>query len=255
MRAGAYIMPKPNGYVLHETPEIVVIATGFSRKSKNPKTGDMIQVWILNRQVHPVEAVRTGADSANCLDCKLRGKHGKGRLCYVRVGNAPANIWLAYQRGNYPYLGIDDYARAFSGRKIRFGAYGEPVLIPLHIIRALAVASDGHTGYTHQWRKAEYLPYSAYILASVDTETEYLDAKRLTWRTFRVRSKLAPMLPREISCPASAESGHKTTCADCRLCSGTYRNDPRKDVSIIVHGLIGVESKFQNLIQIGGVAA
>jgi hypothetical protein len=244
-------MPKPNGYVLYENADIVVIATGFTRKSNNPKTGDMIQVWILCRDIHPMEAIKTGADSANCLDCKLRGNHGKGRLCYVRVGNAPVQIWKAYHRGNYPYLGTDDYARAFSGRKVRFGAYGDPVRIPLHTVRDVAIASEGWTGYTHQWRNAEYLPYSAFILASVDTESEYLEAKRLTWRTFRVRATAAPLLPREISCPASAESGHKTTCTDCRLCSGTYRNDPRKDVSIIVHGLIGVESKFQKLIQIG----
>lgn len=244
-------MRKPNGYILHETEDIVVIATGFSRKSGNPKTGNMIQVWILVRRMNPVRAVKLGKDSFNCFDCKLRGKRGKGRTCYVRIITAPLGVWRAYKRGSYPFLGTDDYAQVFSGRKIRFGSYGDPVAVPLYLIREMAIASNGWTGYTHQWRNPEYLPYSAYIVASVDNETEYGAAKLAGWRTFRVRGESAPLLPREVSCPASAESGHKTTCEDCRLCSGTYLNDPRKDVSIIVHGMHGVAKRFETLIQIG----
>jgi hypothetical protein len=46
----------PNGFVIFESAFIVAIATGFKRKSANVKTGDMIQVWILNRNLHPVVA-------------------------------------------------------------------------------------------------------------------------------------------------------------------------------------------------------
>ena len=41
-----------NGYILYEGQsmidgqDIVVIATGFDKDSKNSKTGDMIQTWI-----------------------------------------------------------------------------------------------------------------------------------------------------------------------------------------------------------------
>jgi hypothetical protein len=234
---------KPTGYLLHEDADIVVIATTGTR---NPKTGDMVQVWILPRSINPMEAIKTGQDSLVCVDCKHRGVNGKGRTCYVRVANAPLGIWKKYQRGGYPTLAIADYAETFAGRKIRFGAYGEPVLIPLHIVRELAYASDGWTGYTHQWSNPAFAPYAAYIVASVDTPQEYREAKFLGWRTFRVRTVDSALLPNEITCPASDEAGKRTTCADCRLCNGSYVGDPRKDIAIIVHGIAA--KKF---IQIG----
>jgi hypothetical protein len=225
-----------NGYLLHEDSQIVVIATGFKRKSANPKTGDMIQLWILARDVNPVQALKTGQDIAVCLDCKHRGKNGKNRTCYVRVANAPLGVWKAYKRGNYPVLAMADYAQVFHGRKIRFGAYGEPVLIPLAIVAELARVCDGWTGYTHQWANPAFAEYRAFVMASVDTPQEHDAAKLAGWRTFRVRTEDSPLLTREIICPASEEGGKRTTCADCKLCSGTHDGDSRKDICIVVHG-------------------
>ena len=227
---------KPNGYLLHETEDIVVIATGFRRKSDNPKTGDMIQIWILARDVNPVEAIKIGADEKVCFDCKHRGVAGKQRTCYVRIANAPLGVWRAYTRGMYRRLELADYERAFAGRKVRFGAYGDPVLIPADMVAAIAGASSGWTGYTHQWRNEAYAPYRAFIMASCDSPRDYDDAKLAGWRTFRVRTADSPMLAREISCPASEESGKRTTCEKCRLCSGARANDVRKDIAIVVHG-------------------
>jgi len=238
---------KSNGYILHEDSQILVIATCFTRRSNNPKTGDMIQIWILGRAENPVAAVKSGQDSIVCFDCKHRGMNGKDRTCYVRVANAPLGIWKAYQRGNYPTLAIGDYARVFNGRTIRFGAYGDPVLIPLPIVTELARVAHGHTGYTHQWKLERYQDYKQYLMASCDNPREWDEAKSLGWRTFRVRSENGALLPREIICPASPEGGKRSTCERCRLCSGTRANDPRKDVVIIVHG-IGAR-KFE-LIQI-----
>lgn len=239
---------KPNGYLLHEDSQIVVIATGFKRKSSNPKTGDMIQVWILARGVNPVQALKTGEDVAVCLDCKHRGTGGKGRTCYVRVANAPLGVWKAYTRGMYPYLPIEDFASMFKGRTVRLGSYGEPILIPLHIVRAIVAVAEGHTGYTHAWANPANAEYRAYVMASVDTPSEHDAAKLAGWRTFRVRTEDTPLLTREIKCPASEEAGKKTTCEACRLCSGSRANDPRKDICIVVHG--SGARKFDQLIQI-----
>ena len=234
---------RPSGYLLHETATYVVIAT---MESENPKTGNMVQVWILPREVNPVTAVKTGEDDIVCFDCKHRGANGIGRTCYVLVHNAPNGIWKAYNRGRYPKLAIEDFKYTFRGRKIRFGAYGEPVLIPIDIFRELANVSDGWTGYTHQWAFPGYAVYQPFLMASVDSMAEYEQAKRLGWRTFRVRTEAQELTNREISCPASDEAGHKTTCADCKLCAGsTGAADPRKDIAIIVHG-----SKASKFIQI-----
>jgi hypothetical protein len=236
-------MNKPTGYLLHQADSIAIIAT---METENAKTGDMVQVWILGRQQNPIAAVKDGTDSLICLDCKHRGTGRKDRTCYVQVSKAPHAVWSKYQRGGYPALALADYRETFAGRKIRFGAYGEPVLIPLNIVQALADASDGWTGYTHQWRNPEYAEYRAYLMASADSVADYEAAKALGWRTFRVRTADAPLMAREIMCPASDEANHRTTCADCRLCSGSYAGDPRKDIAIVVHGASA--SKF---VQIG----
>jgi hypothetical protein len=39
----------------------------------------------------------------------------------------------------------------------------------------------------------------------------------------------------EVSCPASAESGKKTTCENCMLCAGTSK--AAKDIVIADHAL------------------
>jgi hypothetical protein len=112
----------------------------------------------------------------------------------------------------------------------------------------LTRVSDGWTGYTHQWSNPAYAAYARFVMACCDSVGDYADAKAAGWRTFRVRSANAPMGPNEISCPASDEAGKRTTCARCKLCSGVKPSDPRKDVSIIVHG-IGAK-RFERLIQI-----
>ena len=56
---------KPNGFILGhgrsliDGMPIVVVAT---IKSRNTKTGDMVQTWILRQDMLPTDAVKTGAD-------------------------------------------------------------------------------------------------------------------------------------------------------------------------------------------------
>jgi len=226
---------KPTGYILHETDTIAVIATIHS---ENIKTGDMIQVWILNRHESPVEAVRSGQDETVCFDCPHRGDGFNDRTCYVNVAQGPNAVYRAYRANKYPTLPIARYAEVFSNRKVRFGAYGEPVLIPLHIVEAIAQIADGHTGYTHQWRKTEYQAYGAYLMASCDSPRDSALAEAMGWRHFRVRNATEALLPGEISCPASDEMGKRTTCDRCTLCNGKRTaTDARKNIAIIVHGI------------------
>jgi len=221
------------GYILYETDSIVVIAT---LKSKNRKTGRMVQVWILNRKISPIDAVHTGADAAICFDCKHRGNGFQKRTCYVNV-RSPQAIWKAYKRRRYQYLRPDQYTEAFSDKKIRFGAYGEPILIPIEIMAALTSVAPGWTGYTHQWHRPEYQACQRYLMASCDSARDATDAIGAGWRYFRVRSQSEAILPGEISCPASEEMGHRTTCARCQLCNGARgESDIRKNITLLVHG-------------------
>ena len=115
------------------------------------------------------------------------------------------------------------------------GAYGDPVYVPAEVLRWVSFFADSWTGYTHQWRNAPQL--RPYLMASVDSEAEYREAKAQGWRTFRVRAAGDRLQPREISCPASEESGRKTQCVRCGLCNGATDNDRRKDICIVVHGI------------------
>lgn len=235
-----------SGYILHTDDTRVIIAT---TESSNRKTGDMVQIWILRNDMSPVEAVRDGQDSAICGDCKLRDPDGGWgeRTCYVNVAQGPNAVYRAYKAGRYDYLPQSRYPEVFDGRAVRFGAYGDPVHIPLGIVRYVCFFARRWTGYTHQWGKPYYGPYREYFMASVDSELEYWQAHLDGWRCFRVRPDGALLIPGEIMCPASDECGHKTTCERCGLCNGKRaRLDGRKDIAIVVHGI-----GKRNLIQIG----
>ena len=151
-------MAKPNGYILFEGAPaldgspIVVIATGLKTASKNSKTGGMVQTYILRSDMKPTDAIKTGADASICGTCIHRGDGtGKGRTCYVNVGQGALVVWKAYKRGTYPAIAGDDW-QAFAGKPVRFGTYGDPAAAPLSIWTTLQGLASKTTGYTHQWR-------------------------------------------------------------------------------------------------------
>lgn len=215
-----------NGFVIHEDSSRVIIATGFSTRSDNRKTGDMIQIWILVKAVDPVEAIKQGLDRLICGSCVHRGDGtGSGRSCYVNVGQAPLGIWRAWKAGNYPPLRS---LEAFTGRKVRFGAYGDPTHLPLPLALAIAGVSSGWTGYTHQWRKPSLQGWRSILMASVDSIAELVIARSMGWSTFRVGSEASVG---ESLC-ASERVG--TPCADCLLCAGARGGT--QSIHIPAHG-------------------
>lgn len=200
-----------NGFVLHEDSQRVIIATGFAHASDNRKTGNMVQIWILVKSVNPVEAIKQGLDRLICGNCVHRGINGSGRSCYVNVGQAPLGIWKAWKAGRYPTLQFMDI---FAGRKVRFGAYGDPTWIPLPLALAIAGVSSGWTGYTHQWRKPSLQGWKTLLMASVDSIAELVIARSMGWSTFRVGSEASVG---ESLCASEAIG---TPCSVCLLCAG-----------------------------------
>lgn len=229
---------KPSGYVVYSGPSaidgspIVVIVTGIKQASRNTKTGAMLQSYILRADMHPIEAVRSGADVSICGTCKHRGDGtGKGRSCYVTLAHGPAWVWRSWQRGAYEVMNPAAAGMLLAGRMIRLGTYGDPAAAPLEVWQKLVAFAEGWTGYTH--RSAELGgEWQQLLMASADTLDEAKAAQDAGWRTFRVG---AGTVYGEVRCPASAEAGRKTVCADCRACMG-LAGKARASIVIAPHG-------------------
>lgn len=227
---------------------IVALATyadGRGKDSANVKTGAMTQIWILRDDMHPYEAFKLGLDGAICGDCKHSSSgNGGSESCYVAIWRAPAAIWSAFKRdgtrtdkhGNPTTRGdsLPFDPQAFAGRKVRFGSYGDPAAVPLHVWASIAEISRATTGYTHQWKTCDP-GYSAYLMASVDSEDEHRQALALGYRTFWVRPVGSPKPQGIAQCPAAVEAGKKTTCSTCLKCSGTA-SGRTGSVTIQAHG-------------------
>lgn len=233
-------MTKPNGYVIFEGKSlldgapIVVIATGFAGKSRNEKTGDMIQTWIIRADVSPTDAFKSGDDASICGNCPHRPANGGA--CYVTVFQAPLSVWKAYKRGIYPTASLKELAELTAGRKVRLGSYGDPAAVPVDVWKALTFSASAWTGYTHQWHDGNADALKPYVMASADTMAEGFQARSQGWRTFRVRDLTeTPLANNEFICPASAEAGYKTDCASCKACMGNS-SKARANPVIIVHG-------------------
>lgn len=232
----------PPGYIIWEGASlidgapIVCIATGLGRKSKNAKTGAMVQTYILRKDVSPVDAVRSGEDASICGDCVHRSPDGfRGRTCYVTVGQGPRVVWEAMQRGVYPQATPEQISEIAEGLGVRIGTYGDPAAVPAHVWVALVLRALFRTGYSHQWRTAVGRSLLGLVMASVDSPQEAREAQALGWRTFRVtRDASEPSVGKEVVCPASAEAGRKLTCAECKACDGDTSR--RASIRIAAHG-------------------
>ena len=210
--------------------------------SDNKKTGDMIQTYIILDSMKATDSLKTGDDKAVCGSCPLRGKFGKDRACYVNLGQGPRSVLDGYQRGIYPDYDSASHDDLFRGRVLRFGTYGEPVLIPLDIVKHLAYLVEDWTGYTHQFLRKEFQAYRHYFMASTHSARDRERATERGWRYFNTTNADAPdykPLEGVIVCPASAEAGRVMHCEECRLCNGTFDNDSRKNIQIAVHGGFG----------------
>ena len=258
-----------NGFIFHETQDIVCIAT-FN--SSNRKTGDEVQTWILYKHEAPHTAIDTGNDKAICGDCKHRGKtldldkaiiysndltnpkkkallkriedkKNKGlnsininRTCYVATFQAPLSIYKSWLKGNYETLTPKQVQKRLAYKKVRLGSYGDPIHIPLNILDVILKHTLGTTGYTHQWKNKEYIKYSRYLMASVETIKEKIQANSLNYRTFRVRQGTETITD-EVGCLSDKKArGNKklVNCVDCMMCSG-LTSKVKQNISIIQH--------------------
>ena len=215
---------------------VVAIATGFGAiKSKNIKTGDMVQTWVLYADMAPGPAARAGLDEAVCGSCPLRPVGGTG-ACYVNMW-APSRVWQAWKDGRYSRITARERREIIESRHVRFGSYGDPVAVNPRVWRALVPGERGRvTGYTHQWRLASAQAYRDFLMASVETTAERRQAQALGWRVFQV-IPLNERMPEGLTwCPSDKLNPKgPVECKNCGLCSGT-EGFGKSSIGIYAHG-------------------
>lgn len=253
---------KAIGYVIYRgaslldgAPIVAVAITG--RKSKNIKTGAMVQTYILRADMSPLAAIHTGADVSICGTCPHRGalpvpagaSMPPDRTCYVNVGQGAEQVHRALMRAAYtPDFGALQAADACAGRAVRLGTYGDPAAVPAYVWQRITARATMRTGYTHAWRHpaidiAQRDAIGALCMASADSATDAIAARAAGLRPFRVRAADEPMLAREFVCPASAEAGKRKLCAECGACDGAARGTGKASPVIIAHGFLA--SRFR----------
>ena len=250
-----------NSIKVWQGEHIFVALSGIIRPSKNIKTDDMIQVYIMCNDEPPSMASESGLESLVCGDCQLR-KHNAfddSRTCYVNSGHAPDAVWHSV---------VDDEVRdvPLFLPPVRMGAHGDPVTMPRDIFMSIVEACGRQlTGYTHQWRGMPFLERSfwqRFLMASIDhkelltyEDHRYMKnidslashAQRLGWRTFSMGGQV-----NSIMCPNTT---HGIKCVDCLLCNGTHRGN-RVSIHVEPHGKGAYRyNEVSDLLTIGGMYA
>ena len=124
----------------------------------------------------------------------------------------------------------DTLKAALANRGIRWGAYGDPGILPSGLISYFNSLASHYTGYTHQWRHQWCQQHRGTFQASTDGLLEQREAMSLGWKTFTVISKQSDMSLYAKQCPATMEHS-KTQCATCHLCNGS-----REHIFVHAHG-------------------
>lgn len=236
----------PSGYVIYRGPSLLdgqlIVAVAIS-KSKNTKTANMVQTYILRADIDPMEANRTGRDASICGACPHRGTPthagsglASGRTCYVRIDQGPLVVFRSLARGIYPTArGHKAIAAIGAGRMVRIGTYGDGAAVPSYVWDSLLSGAKGHTAYSHQSgvNGAAFDP--ARYMVSADSESAAWQAWKAGARTFRVIWDRSDVVRhKEVLCPASEEAGRRTTCDKCGLCGGA--SVKAKSIAIVAHG-------------------
>jgi hypothetical protein len=212
------------------------VIVNFQFKTSNKKTGAMIQNYFIpTTWVETDGDIKKLSDKAICFDC-LHNRDNQDD-CYVPKGNGLrgliGKVKSLRRKGsaNIPYLTAEIETillKKLENKPLRFGSYGEPVLLGEDLVQKISEKVDFWTGYTHEWHKNPWA--KKYFMASVENDLIDKAAKNMGWRTFYAGD---PVASENVTCPASKEAGRRSTCENCRLCMGT--TSKAKSVKIKIH--------------------
>jgi len=226
---------------------VVTLGTTSNDKIEGNKKRKIVQTYTYSEKQYQLvlEGLKSGVSigmknffsvaDTNCLDCPFNS-YGK---CYTHKFNQYCGFTsslrsIAKKFGsleNIPTFNesmLTDLIKMSNNTYVRFGSYGEPSLHPIEMIKAMVKVCDNWTGYTHQWNKENL---GKYFMSSTHSIAEEKIAKDKGYRSFVA----TPTKLNFVSCPASKESGYKSTCSSCGLCSGTLGTKTSKSIEIILH--------------------
>jgi len=245
---------KTLGYIAYDGPSmidgrpIVVIINKIDDASDNEKTGALVQSFIIRADVAPTDALKTGDDVSICGQCPHRpllAQDNGQAPCYVNVGRSVRAVYEAYRRGRYEHATPDQLRVILAGKRVRLGTYGDPAAAPVAMWQTITADAAGHVGYSHQWQATnfDHAAWAPLVMASADTADEAAQANLYGMRVFRVSIGVDKQAG-ETTCPASAEGGRRTTCANCMLCGGTSK--AARDIVIADHA-VGHKARVINI--------
>lgn len=236
-------------FVFRQDDAIIVFKIGKTSNKKIAEANEKIMqtysysIGQFNEAIKPKTTMIEffSQDASVCGDCPFAVNNGaKLNDCYTHKRNQYSGF-LSQLRSvarefesidNIPTFDMDmmnSIAYASTDKFVRFGTYGEPTLIPYKLITMITARAKNWTGYTHQWAKKR--DYSKYFMASTHNLIQEKFASDMGFRSFVSSDEPLPSL---VSCPASKESGFKSNCSKCGLCSGTEGKGD-KSVAIIKH--------------------
>lgn len=230
-------------FVIYNGPSLIdgkPIVCIVQTETRNKKTGNMVQTYIIRSDIDPVTASRLGEDKSICGDCMHKGNpapekekgEANNRTCYVTLIHGPMQKYKGLVKGLYPEVsGHKKIQDIGFGRMVRVGTYGDPSAVPQYIWDSLVSRCEGWTAYTHG--ESNVAPHM--FMTSADSYEQAKEAWSKGERTFRVIPSIESLdAHKEFLCPASEEMGKRSNCAKCKMCSGT--ESKAKSVAIVAHG-------------------
>jgi len=203
------------GYSPIDGARLVAISTyARSEEEANGKTGLMAQIYIIRADMSPSDAIRTGCDVSCCGYCAARGRDGfEERGCYVNMSKGPRMVWEKYSAGGYRRIRPE----AFRGFDVRWGAYGDPGMLPESLVRAVNAVSSGWTGYTHQHKQPFAQWCKGVFMASADTQAQEISLAADGWGVFRAMQRDGADQGDATICQNAVDD---TKCKTCKACNG-----------------------------------
>jgi len=153
---------------------IVLSSRGSPEDSKNSKTGNIVQTWILREDVNPQRAVETGLDSQSA------GTAGRGR-----PPAGIASVGGTCTPGRLEGPGRPTDTRSSTWRTCprstvacwRIGSYGDPLSVPYGLWPAFwPWASLRVVGILASMAPSSGSPIPDFLMASVDSADDFLEA-------------------------------------------------------------------------------